>query len=143
MPRQPQAQAGSWTRLGLGVEAMQGMINVMNVIANQVIRNSGRAARNVGWLYFDSTYRDYPAFKRKFASYQANYHYGTPSREMVQQFREMCLQEKIAAWIRKVETMEIAWRRLDTFFKDEGTFIKDLMQEIRRMSASRTERMSA
>jgi hypothetical protein len=58
--------------------------------------------------------RDYPAFKRKFASYQANYYYGTPTRELVQQFQDMCLPEKIVAWIKSVETMEIAWMRLDT-----------------------------
>jgi hypothetical protein len=87
---------------------MQRMTNLMNAMANQVIRNSGRTTQNAGWPYFDGTYRDYPAFKRKFASFQANYHYGMPSRELVQQFREMCLSEKIALWIRKVETMKIA-----------------------------------
>jgi hypothetical protein len=97
LPRQPQAQAGGWAReppppiLRLGVEAMQGMTNAMNAIANQVIRNSGRTTRNAGWLHFNGTNRDYLALKRKFASFQANYHYGTPSRELVQQFREMCL----------------------------------------------------
>ncbi len=67
------------------------MTNAMNAIANQVIRNSGRTTRNVGWLYFDGTNRDYPAFKRKFASFQANNYFGTPPRELVQQFREICL----------------------------------------------------
>jgi hypothetical protein len=42
----------------------------------------------------------------------------------------MCLPEKIALRIRKVETMEIAWRRLGTLFKDKKAFIKDLMQDI-------------
>jgi hypothetical protein len=111
--------------MGLGVEAMQGMTNSMNAIANQVIRNSGRTTQNAGWPYFIGTYRDYPAFKRKFASFQANYYYCTPSRELVQQFREMCLPEKIALRIRRVETMETAWRRLDALFKDETAFIKD------------------
>jgi hypothetical protein len=55
--------------VGLGLEAMQGMTNAMNAITNQVIRNSGRATRNAGWQYFDGTFRDYPAFKRKFASF--------------------------------------------------------------------------
>jgi hypothetical protein len=48
---------------------MQSMTNAMNAIANQVICNSGRTSQNAGWLYFDGTYRDYPAFKRKFASF--------------------------------------------------------------------------
>jgi hypothetical protein len=34
---------------------------------------------HAGWLYFDGTYRDYPAFKRKFASFRANYHLSTLS----------------------------------------------------------------
>jgi len=37
--------------------------------------------------------------------------------------------------IRKVETMETAWVRLDALFKDESAFIKDLMQEIQSVSA--------
>jgi len=53
---------------------MQGMTNAMNAIANQVIRNSGRATRKAGWPYFDGPFRDYPAFKRKFASFRASYH---------------------------------------------------------------------
>ncbi len=48
------------------MEAIQGMTNAMNAIVNQVIRNSGRSGRNAGWPYFDGTFRDYPAFKRKF-----------------------------------------------------------------------------
>jgi hypothetical protein len=72
--------------MGLGLEAMQGMTNAINSIANQVIRNSGRATRNAGLTYFDSMFRDYPAFKKKFASFRANYHQGTPTRELVQQF---------------------------------------------------------
>jgi hypothetical protein len=47
----------------------------------------------------------------------------------------MCLPEKIAAWIKSAETMEVAWVRLDAWFKDEGAFIKDLMQDIRSVSA--------
>jgi hypothetical protein len=103
VPRHSQHQAGGWGRqsappvVGLGLEAMQGMTNAMNAIANQVIPNSERATRNAGWPFFNGMYRDYPAFKRKFASFQASYHYSTPSRELAQQFREMCLPEKIAA----------------------------------------------
>ena len=106
------------------------MSNAMNAIANQVIRNSGRSARNEGWPYFDGTYRDYTAFKRKFQSFQANYHYGTPSRELVQQFREICLPEKVALQIRKVESMETTCMRLDVMYNNHTAFIKGLMQEI-------------
>jgi hypothetical protein len=78
---------------------------------HQVIRNLGRSTRNAGWPYFDGTFRDYPAFKRKFASFRANYHRGTTSQELVQQFREMCLPEKIPAKLKTAETMETAWMR--------------------------------
>jgi hypothetical protein len=112
---------------------MQGMTNAMNAIANQVIRNSGRATRNGGWPYFDCTFRDYPAFKRKFASFRANYHRGMPTQELFQQFREMCLPQKIAAKLKTAETMETAWVRLDAWFGDRGLFIKDLMQDIKNV----------
>jgi hypothetical protein len=92
------------------------MTNVMNAIANQVIPNSGRSVRNAGWPYFDGTFRDYQAFKRKFESFRANYHRGTLKQELFQQFREMCLPEKIATRLKSAETMETAWSRLDAWF---------------------------
>jgi hypothetical protein len=117
--------------MGLGLEAIQGMTNAMNAIANQVIRNSGRFGRNAGYLYFDGTFRDYPAFKRKFESFQMTYHRGTPSRELFQQFSEMCLPEKLSAKIKSANTMETAWIRLKAWFGDKALFIKDLMQDIK------------
>jgi hypothetical protein len=93
LPRRPQADhwAGQAAPpvMGLGLEAFQGMTNAMNVISNQVIRNLGRSGRNPGWPYFDGTFRDYLAFKRKFESFQMTYHRGTPTQELFQQFREM------------------------------------------------------
>jgi hypothetical protein len=80
------------------------------------------------------TFRDYPTFKRKFESFQMNYHRGTPSRELFQQFREMCLPEKIAARIKSAETMENAWIRLEAWFGDMSLFIKDLMQDIKSVA---------
>jgi hypothetical protein len=120
--------------MGLGLEAIQGMTNAMNAIANQVIRNSGRSGRNAGWPYFDGTFRDYPAFKRKFESFQMTYHRGTPTRELFQQFREMCLPEKLSARIKSADTMENAWIRLEAWFGDKGLFIKDLMQDIKNVT---------
>jgi hypothetical protein len=106
--------------LGLGLEAIQGMTNAMNAIANQVIRSSGRSGRNAGWPYFDGTFRDYPAFKRKFESFQMTYHRGTPTRELFQQFREMCLPKKLSVRIKSANTMENAWTRLDAWFGDKN-----------------------
>jgi hypothetical protein len=84
------------------------MTNAMNAITNQVIHSSGRSGRNAGWPYFDGTFRDYPAFKRKFDSFRATYHCGTPMRELFQQFREMCLPEKLSVKIKSANTMENA-----------------------------------
>ncbi len=114
--------------LGLGLEAIQGMTNAMNAIANQVIRSSGRSGRNAGWPYFDGTYRDYPAFKRKVESFRMTYHRGTPTQELFQQFREMCLPEKLSIKIKSANNMENAWVRLDAWFGDKALFIKDLLQ---------------
>ncbi len=116
--------------LGLGLEAIQGMTNAMNAIANQVIRSSGRSGRNAGWPYFDGTYRDYPAL-RKFESFRMTYHRGTPTQELFQQFREMCLPEKLSVKIKSANNMENAWVRLDAWFGDKALFIKDLMQDIK------------
>ncbi len=110
------------------------MTNAMNAIPNQVIRNSGRSAWNAGWPYFDGTFRDYLAFRRKFKSFRANYHRGTPTQELFQQVREMCLPEKITARIKSAETMENAWIRLDSWFGDKSLFIKDLMQDIKNVA---------
>jgi hypothetical protein len=46
----------------------------------------------------------------------------------------MCLPEKVATRIRRVESMEMAWRRFDALYNDHTAFIKDLMQEIRSVS---------
>ncbi len=106
--------------------------NAINAIANQVIQNLGRSSRNAGLPYFDGTYRDYPAFNRKFLPFQANYH--TQSRELVQQFREMFLPGNVTARTRKVEYMETICMRLDVMYNDHTAFIKGLMQETRSVS---------
>ena len=86
-PRRDQgASQAAPPALGLWLEAIQGITNAMNAIANQVIRSSGRSGRNAGWPYFDGTFRDYPAFKRKIESFQTTYHRGTPTQELFQQF---------------------------------------------------------
>ncbi len=54
------------------------------------------------------------------------YHRGTPPRELFQQFREMCLPEKLSVKIKSANTMENAWTRLDAWFGDKNLFVKDL-----------------
>ncbi len=63
-----------------------------------------------------------------------NYHRGTPTRELFQQFHDMCLPEKLSARIKSADTKENAWIRLDAWFGDKGLFIKDLMQDIKSVT---------
>ena len=111
----------------------------MNAIANQVIRASGKSVKNGGWPYFDGTFKEYPSFRRKFRTYQANYHQATPQRELVQMFRENCLPDKIASCIKKAEDMPAAWWTLDAIYHNPLAFIKDLMQEIKAVPEFREE----
>jgi hypothetical protein len=48
---------------------MRGMVNTFTALTNQVVRISGGMGRNQGWPYFDGTFKEYPAFKRKFRTY--------------------------------------------------------------------------
>ena len=111
----------------------------MNAIANQVIRASGKSVKNGGWPYFDGTFKEYPSFRRKFRTYQANYHQATPQRELVQMFRENCLPDKIASSIKKAEDMPAAWWILDAIYDNPLAFVKDLMQEIKAVPEFREE----
>jgi hypothetical protein len=108
----------------------------MNAIANQVMRASGK---NSGWPYFDSTFKEYPSFKRKVRMYQANKHQATPQRELVQMFRENCLPDKIEVRVKKAEDMLTAWRIMDAIYDNLLAFIKDLMQQIRAVPEFREE----
>jgi hypothetical protein len=116
---------------------MRGMVNIFTALTNQVVRISGGWGRNQGWPYFDRTFKEYPAFKRKFRTYQDNYHRLTPQRELVQMFREMCLPERVAARIRRAESMPVAWAILDTFYNDPVQFARDLMQDIQAVQKIR------
>jgi hypothetical protein len=105
---------------------------------------SKELARQEGQLvgratYLDCTFKEYPSFKRKFRTYQANYHQATPQREQAQMFRENCLPDKIAIHIKKAEDMLKAWRILDAIYDNPLAFIKDLMQEIRAVPEFREE----
>jgi hypothetical protein len=55
-------------------------------------------------------------------------------QELFQQFREMCLPEKIAARLKSAVTMETARVRLDAWLGDQSLFIKDLMQDIKSVT---------
>jgi hypothetical protein len=49
-------------------------------------------------------------------------------------FWEMCLPEKIAQWIKQVETVPAAWALLDAVFNNSLAFVQDLMQDIQAVS---------
>ena len=93
---------------------LQGVVNCLTSISNQMLRMSGKSGKNRGWPYFDGTFTGYPAFKRKWQSYYRNHHQLTPQRELVQLFRENCLHEKTADRLKRAESMAAAWLVLDT-----------------------------
>jgi hypothetical protein len=109
---------------------LQGVVNCLTSISNQMLRMSGKSGKNGGWPYFDGTFTGYPAFKRKWQSYYRNHHQLTPQRELVQLFRENCLHEKTADRLKRAESMAAAWLVLDTLFDDPLQFTKDLMGDI-------------
>jgi hypothetical protein len=45
-------------------------------------------------------------------------------------FRKMCLPERVAARVRRAESMPAAWAILDTFYDHPVQFARDLMQDI-------------
>ena len=46
----------------------------------------------------------------------------------------MCLPEKLSVKIKSANNMENAWIRLDAWFGDKSLFIKDLIQDIKRVT---------
>ncbi len=42
---------------------LQGVVNCLTSISNQMLRMSGKSGKNGGWPYFDGTFTGYPAFK--------------------------------------------------------------------------------
>jgi len=57
--------------------------------------------KNGGWPRFNGTYKDYPAFRRKWNSYEKHHHQVTPQMELVQMFRENCISKELAYRIRR------------------------------------------
>ncbi len=54
----------------------------------------------------------------------------TPQRELVNLFREKCLEKKVADRQRCEEMMAGCWRALDPFYSRPTQFAQDLMAEI-------------
>ena len=110
---------------------LQGVIDCLMSISSQMWRMSEGSDKNGGWPRFNGTYKDYPAFRRKWNSYEKHHHQVTPQMELVQMFRENCISKELAYRIRGAETMTEAWAGLDTLRNSPMRFILDLMQEVR------------
>jgi hypothetical protein len=79
---------------------------------------------------FDGTFKNYPAFRRKWNSYERRHHQLTPQMELVQLFQENCVSKEIAHRIRRLETMPEVWERLDSAYYLPIQFINNLTLEV-------------
>ena len=83
----------------------EGTINVLRSMHAKLMTMQGQTGKNSGYPYFDGTLKDYPKFRRRWHTFQDTYHKATPQRELVNLFRENCLEKKVADRLRSAETM--------------------------------------
>jgi hypothetical protein len=88
------------------------------------------SGKNGGWPWFNGTCKDYPAFWRKWSSYEKRHHQLTPQTELVRLFREKCMSKEIARYSGIGGTMVEAWAKLDRIFRNDQLFCAELRQEI-------------
>jgi hypothetical protein len=79
---------------------LQGVVNCLASITNQMVRLSSRSGKNGGWPWFDGTYREYPAFKRKWQDYEKNHLSLIAQQERVHLLREKCMSKEIGNYIK-------------------------------------------
>jgi hypothetical protein len=108
----------------------EGTINVLRSMHAKLMTMQGQTGRNSGYPYFDGMLKEYPKFRRRWHTFQNLYHNATPQREIVNLFRENCLEKKVADRLRCEETMAGCWRVLDPFYSRPTQFAQDLMSEI-------------
>ncbi len=108
----------------------EGTINVLRSMHAKLITMQGQTGKNSGYPYFDGALKGYPKFRRRWHTLQNLYHNSTPQRELVNLFRENCLEKKVADRLRCEETMAGCWRVLDPFYSRPTQFAQDLMAEI-------------
>jgi hypothetical protein len=65
---------------------LQGVVDCLMSISNQMLRMSERSGKKGGWPWFNGMYKDYPVFWRKWSSYKKRHHQLTPQDELVQIF---------------------------------------------------------
>jgi hypothetical protein len=66
---------------------------------------SSRSGKNGGWPWFDGTYREYPAFKRRWQDYEKNHLSLTTQQDRVQLLREKCMSKEIGNYIKAKGSM--------------------------------------
>jgi hypothetical protein len=106
--------------------------------------SSCQTGKNSGYPYFDGMLKEYPKFRRRWHTFQNLYHNETLQRELVNLFRENCLEKKVADRLRCEETMAGCWRVLDPFYSRPTQFAQDLMSEVtatKRIQYSEYERL--
>jgi hypothetical protein len=74
----------------------EGTINVLRSMHAELMAMQGQTGKNSGYPYFDETLKEYPKFRRRWHTFQNLYHNATPQRELVNLFRENCLEKKVA-----------------------------------------------
>jgi hypothetical protein len=95
----------------------EGTINVLRSMHAKLMTMQGQTCKNSGYPKFDGTLKDYPKFRRRWHTFQDLYHKATPQRELVNLFRENCLEKKVAGRLHCEETMAGCWRVLDKFLQ--------------------------
>jgi hypothetical protein len=66
---------------------LQDVVNCLMSISNQMWRSEG-SDKNGGWPWFNGTCKDYPAFWRRWSSYEECYHQLTPKRNLCDYFEK-------------------------------------------------------
>jgi hypothetical protein len=83
----------------------EGTVNVLRIHSSQLHNHAGQVRKNNCYPFFDGTFKGYPKFCRRWFTFQNIYHSLTPHRELMHQFRENCMEKKVADWIWHEETM--------------------------------------
>ena len=74
----------------------EGTNNILQSIQANFMTMQGRSGKNNGYPFFDGTFKGYPKFHRRWHMFQSIYHNLTPQRELVHQFRDNCMDKKVA-----------------------------------------------
>jgi hypothetical protein len=84
---------------------LQGIVDCLTTISGQMLRLSSRSGKNGGWPWFDGTYREYPAFKRRWQDYEKNHLSLTTQQDRVQLLQEKCMSKEIGNYIKAKGSM--------------------------------------